>query len=195
MKTKSNISVSEPPSKKQRRNWNEGLLEAFENPDLKVFEDNEVVAIKDMYPKAMFHYLICSKENIPSVKFIKVEHLSLLKHMHEVAESIGKKYEGVEFITGYHSVPSMVRLHLHVISTDFDSPHLKTKKHWNSFNTDFFISDSELIKELEENENLSLKSESEFVSLLKKDLKCHKCEYNPKHMPDLKYHLKTHVKN
>jgi hypothetical protein len=28
---------------------------------------------------------------------------------------------------GFHSVPSMRRLHLHVISTDMDSPALKTK--------------------------------------------------------------------
>lgn len=28
---------------------------------------------------------------------------------------------------GFHSVPSMARLHLHVISTDMDSPALKNK--------------------------------------------------------------------
>lgn len=31
------------------------------------------------------------------------------------------------------------QLHLHVISQDFDSPALKTKKHWNSFTTEYFI--------------------------------------------------------
>ena len=30
-------------------------------------------------------------------------------------------------------------LHMHVISTDFDAEGLKTKKHWNSFTTDFFM--------------------------------------------------------
>ncbi|XP_054806292.1 receptor-like protein 7 [Prosopis cineraria] len=34
--------------------------------------------------------------------------------------------------------PSMRQLHLHGISQDFDSKHLKNKKHWNSLNTDFF---------------------------------------------------------
>lgn len=29
-------------------------------------------------------------------------------------------------------------LHMHVISQDFKSECLKTKKHWNSFTTDFF---------------------------------------------------------
>jgi len=40
---------------------------------------------------------------------------------------------------GFHARPSMQRLHLHVISTDFISPHLKTKDHWNSFTTPFFL--------------------------------------------------------
>lgn len=42
------------------------------------------------------------------------------------------------FKIGYHSAPSMQRLHVHVISNDFVSTSLKTKTHWNSFNTDFF---------------------------------------------------------
>lgn len=34
---------------------------------------------------------------------------------------------------------STSHVHLHVISQDFDSPCLKNKKHWNSFNTDYFV--------------------------------------------------------
>ena len=33
-------------------------------------------------------------------------------------------------------------VHLHVISQDFNSPCLKTKKHWNSFTTEYFIDSS-----------------------------------------------------
>lgn len=40
---------------------------------------------------------------------------------------------------GIHSVPSMANLHIHVISRDFNSLRLKNKKHYNSFNTGFFI--------------------------------------------------------
>ena len=43
------------------------------------------------------------------------------------------------FRYGYHTIPSMLQLHLHVISCDFVSPCLKTKRHWNSFTTEFFI--------------------------------------------------------
>ena len=30
-------------------------------------------------------------------------------------------------------------VHLHAISQDFDSPSLKTKKHWNSFTSAYFV--------------------------------------------------------
>ena len=44
-----------------------------------------------------------------------------------------------DFKMGFHARPRMQRLHLHVISTDFVSDSLKTKKHWNSFNTELFL--------------------------------------------------------
>lgn len=40
---------------------------------------------------------------------------------------------------GFHAKPSMDHLHLHVVSTDFVSTFMKTKKHWNSFNTEHFL--------------------------------------------------------
>ena len=46
---------------------------------------------------------------------------------------------------GFHAKPSMDHLHLHVISSDFVSSCLKTKKHWNSFNTKHFLSLSGMI--------------------------------------------------
>lgn len=55
----------------------------------------------------------------------------------KVIEMEGQKLD--DFKIGYHAEPSMQQLHLHVISMDFNSPSLKTKKHWNSFNTEFFV--------------------------------------------------------
>ena len=43
----------------------------------------------------------------------------------------------IDFITVKNFVCS--QLHMHVISQDFDSPSLKTKKHWNSFTTEYFV--------------------------------------------------------
>lgn len=40
---------------------------------------------------------------------------------------------------GFHAHPSMNHLHLHIISRDMHSPCMKHRKHYNSFNTDFFL--------------------------------------------------------
>lgn len=40
---------------------------------------------------------------------------------------------------GIHAHPSMNHLHIHIISRDMHSDRLKHRKHYNSFNTDFFI--------------------------------------------------------
>lgn len=45
---------------------------------------------------------------------------------------------------GYHAIPSLSLLHLHIVSSDLESPALKNKKHWNSFATPFFVSPSRL---------------------------------------------------
>lgn len=40
---------------------------------------------------------------------------------------------------GIHAHPSMNHLHIHIVSRDMHSDRLKHQKHYNSFNTDFFI--------------------------------------------------------
>ncbi len=84
----------------------------------------------------------------------------------------------------------MSQLHLHAISQDFDSPCLKNKKHWNSFNTDYFVPSEKVISDLRQYGEVQLISSSEGREELKKNLKCHKCEYVPKNLPDLKAHIK-----
>ncbi|KAK4641027.1 aprataxin-like protein [Podospora bellae-mahoneyi] len=44
-----------------------------------------------------------------------------------------------EIKVGMHAHPSMDHLHVHIISKDMHSPKVKHKKHYNSFNTEFFI--------------------------------------------------------
>lgn len=44
-----------------------------------------------------------------------------------------------EVRVGIHSVPSMSHLHIHVASRDMCSDSLKHRKHYNSFNTRFFV--------------------------------------------------------
>lgn len=75
---------------------------------------------------------------------------------------------------GVHAQPSMNTLHVHIISCDMHSSALKHKKHYNSFNTNFFISLEDF--PLMEEDNLLDSVEQE--SLIKGDMKCWRCGKN-----------------
>ena len=147
-----NSSISKPAG----GHWSLGLLSAMKNPDLIILEDEKVVVIKDAYPKAKFHYLVCPKQDIQTIKQVTKEHLPLLKHMEAMGKKVCEMHKDHTFKLGYHSVPSMVRLHMHVISDDFDSVCLKNKKHWNSFTTEFFVPSEKILKDLEEQGSINL---------------------------------------
>ena len=89
-------SSEQPPAKKNH--WSEGLVKSMEDPELKVLEDDEVIVIKDKYPKAKFHYLVMPKQNIISIKHVTTENAHLLEHMEKVGENITKKHNGHEFM-------------------------------------------------------------------------------------------------
>ena len=171
--------------------WSQGLLAAMSDPSLQLFEDDRIVIINDRYPKARHHFLVLPREKIVDLASVTSSHIPLLEHMLEKArDRVDNEFPGVEFRFGYHAVPSMSQLHLHSISQDFDSPCLKHKKHWNSFNTEYFIPAERVIEDLKENGEVNLPPDEEGRALLKKDLHCHKCDYVPKHLPDLKGHIK-----
>lgn len=84
----------------------------------------------------------------------------------------------------------MRQLHLHVISQDFDSPHLKNKKHWNSFNTAFFRDSADVIEEIDSHGVANRNDEN----LLQLELRCHRCRSAHPNIPRLKSHVsRCHV--
>ncbi|XP_041347356.1 aprataxin-like [Gigantopelta aegis] len=181
-----------PRAKKHVGHWSTGLQTSMEDPELRLDSDDKIVIIKDKYPKARFHFLVLPKEKISSLKSLQKKHVDILRHMHtkgvEIADKANKE---LRFRFGYHAVPSMGHLHLHVISQDFDSPCLKTKKHWNSFTTKYFIDSKDIIKQLEEKGKVEIDS-SHSADLLKKDLQCHVCSKGFSTIPSLKSHIVFH---
>ena len=72
---------------------------------------------------------------------------------------------------GVHAQPSMNTLHIHIISCDMLSPALKHRKHYNSFNTNFFIS----LEDFPLMEGDNLMDTAEQNNLIKSDMKCWRC--------------------
>ncbi|KAL7579974.1 hypothetical protein ACA910_004968 [Epithemia clementina (nom. ined.)] len=90
---------------------------------------------------------------------------------------------------GYHAIPSLDNLHLHIISTDLDSPCLKNKKHYNSFTTSFFVEADQVEQELLQNGSFRPINEQAEEEKLKQPLCCFKCGEIQRNIPTLKQHL------
>ena len=109
--------------------------------------------IYDRYPKSRFHLLVLPKaQRLDGPAAVTADDVRVLEHLASVAEWIAEGLcEGCEASPGFlvvliyvgreemnqvrcgvHATPSMVPLHIHIISQDFDSAYLKTKAHWNS---------------------------------------------------------------
>ena len=102
----------------------------------------------------------------------------------------GAPSAGPTFLLGFHSVPSMRQLHMHVVSTDFDSPALKHKKHWNSFTTPFFLPLPEVEAALAAGGAGRVVVDVEAAEeLLKGEMRCYKCGERMQNMPTLTRHL------
>ncbi|KAF7845305.1 Transcription factor bHLH140 [Senna tora] len=165
--------------------------EKHKNDLLEISED--VVVLNDLYPKAQKHVLVLARTGgLDCLADVRNDHLDLIKKMHAVGLKWAEKFlhenASLVFRLGYHSAPSMRQLHLHVISQDFESKHLKNKKHWNSFNTAFFLDSVNVIQEVSKNGKATLKDDDKLLSM---ELRCHRCRSAHPNIPRLKSHISS----
>lgn len=187
------VHESTPRKKENLGHWSQGLKASMQDPKMQVYKDDRAVVIRDKYPKARYHWLVLPWESISSLKAVTQEHLELLEHLHAVGEKMIQQCpekDTLHFRLGYHVIPSMSHLHLHVISQDFDSVWLKTKKHWNSFTTEYFVDSQAVIGMIKKKGRATIGNSGS--ELLKLPLKCHVCKQQQPTIPQLKEHLRTH---
>lgn len=118
------------------------------------WEDSEFVVIYDVYPKARIHLLLLPKRQpIGSIAKLTSNDLPLLRAMDargkwlcDTLSLVDSHSRRIPLRRGFHAIPSLHLLHLHIISQEFESSCLKHKKHWNSFVTSFFIQPNQLIE-------------------------------------------------
>lgn len=192
---KGSVSDKLMPAPKRVPHWSKGLLESMEDPNMIVVTDDRIVMIRDKYPKATHHYLVLPRDDIHSLRALNGSHTQLLSHMLEVARDFVSQLSGpkLDFQYGFHASASMAQLHMHVISRDFDSVHLKTKRHWNTFTTEFFMDAQTILSALEETGTIELFDRGKCDLLLKTSLRCHVCAEELPTMPKLKIHIKKHI--
>jgi aprataxin len=184
--------------------WARKLLDAVELPGPQLacrpgcVVDERCVLMPDLYPKARHHALVVARDAaLWSVYDVRAQHAPLLRHMLGVArawvaalvlEQQGRLCPG-DFSMGFHAVPSMRQLHMHVLSRDLDSPHLKNKKHWNSFTTAFFRDAGVVLEQVERTGELAEVDLEAAEALLQGVMRCNRCGAAMKGMPQLKQHI------
>lgn len=57
-----------------------------------VYQDDQVVAMRDRYPKAPTHVLILSREHIPSLREITEEHSGLMAHIIHTGARLAREF-------------------------------------------------------------------------------------------------------
>ena len=97
-----------------------GKIIAGEIPATKVFENERIIAIKDLYPKAPVHLLIIPKKEIRDLQSVTAEDLPLISECIAVAQKLAEEYkiaDGYRFLTnnGPHSGQTVFHLHFHLI--------------------------------------------------------------------------------
>ena len=95
-------------------------IAAGEIPSTKVYEDETILAFRDIQPMAPTHILVIPKEHIPSVDGITGENSALVAHIFETIPVIARQ-EGLE--NGYRVVSNcgpdagqtVPHLHFHIL--------------------------------------------------------------------------------
>ncbi|KAF9457176.1 HIT-like domain-containing protein [Collybia nuda] len=173
------------------------------------------LTIYDAFPKSIFHFLVLPRmakedttSDLTSLKTVlmgdKAYAKKIISALAGDAKILGDEIEGEmlkrygfkwDIWTGFHAVPSMKHLHLHVLSTDLCSGRMKLKKHYNSFHPKlgFFLDIDAVLTWFDAEpsyfEGVSKLEAKAYEAILKEDLVCWSCNTTMKNMPTLKAHL------
>ncbi|RUS35046.1 HIT-like domain-containing protein [Jimgerdemannia flammicorona] len=197
-------STSPPPvhRSEDRHAWIDMLMPYCEHPeqftsDQMVWYDEAMVVVRDKFPKAQAHFLVMPRRPIDGLTSLTQKDVPTLEALINCGGSTVDKMKAenphLEFRMGFHAIPSMRQLHMHVISQDFVGIGLKRKEHYNSFTTRFFNDASEVLARLRAGKSLQY-DKREYDHFLKGPLRCHLCNEAPATMPALKAHLDKHAR-
>jgi histidine triad (HIT) family protein len=96
-------------------------IAASQIPCSKVYEDDKILAFKDINPEAPVHILIIPKEHISSVMDINEENKTLISHIYlaagKIAAELGISQTGFRIVTnsGEDGGQTVEHLHFHML--------------------------------------------------------------------------------
>lgn len=92
---------------------------AKELPAEILFENENVIVIKDIHPVAPIHFLIITKKEVSSIQFLKEDEMYLMKEVVLAAQQVAKLLELTDYRlltnNGALAGQSVFHLHFHLI--------------------------------------------------------------------------------
>lgn len=97
-----------------------GKIIKGELPCEKVFENDRILAIKDIYPAAPVHILIMPKKEIPNLQALTKEDFPLIEEIITIAQKLAIEYDivdGYRLLTnnGHEAGQTIFHLHFHLL--------------------------------------------------------------------------------
>ena len=97
-----------------------GKIIKGELPCEKVFENERILAIKDMYPAAPVHLLIMPKKEIPNLQALSPEDYPLIAEIIGVVQKLAEEFDivdGYRLLTnnGQEAGQTIFHLHFHLL--------------------------------------------------------------------------------
>jgi histidine triad (HIT) family protein len=86
-----------------------------------IYQDDKILAIQDIEPKAPVHLLIIPKKHIPSINYLRKEDRELIGELCLIAQKLAKKYKisgsgyRLVFNIGKDAGQTVDHLHLHLL--------------------------------------------------------------------------------
>lgn len=93
-----------------------GKIIRGELPTEKVFENERILAIKDIHPIAPVHLLIIPKKEYADLQSVPKEELSIISEIAEIAQKLAEEFEvtdGYRLLTNNGPEAGQIIFHLH----------------------------------------------------------------------------------
>jgi len=93
-----------------------GKIIRGELPSDKVFENDQILVIKDLYPVAPVHLLIIPKKEIANLQSLKAEDFDLLQQVIAVTQELAKQFQienSYRLLTNNGETAGQTIFHLH----------------------------------------------------------------------------------
>ncbi|KAL3787062.1 hypothetical protein HJC23_011746 [Cyclotella cryptica] len=182
-----------------------------------LFKTDKYVCMYDKFPKAKYHCLLMPRRQrgeetifntVETLNDVTPYHSDELREFHILGKNIARRLQEsiqntsdsvqITIKLGYHAIPSLKPLHLHIVSSDLDSSYITRRNHVQSFTSSSFFVTPDALENHLESAFVSLHPPmSLFVdvrmqraqSILESaPMKCTKCDRVALNVPDWKRH-------